>query len=271
MPGNPEGQRAQHYRYFIASIRNQLRHAGFLRIDHVAGLSRVFCVPRGMHARDGLYLTQPQEELHAILALEAERAGCVLVGEDLGTVPEAVRKAMQKRDFKRMYVLPFELEERAGETRARAVPERALAAINTHDMPTFAGFWHGTDIDERKARGVISAETALDEHEERRVLLDKLAQALELDPDVSHEDALSACLRFLGESKAHLVLVALEDLWGEREPQNVPGTFDPERNFSRRMRHPVDLLSRRGPALRLLELLSRARRGTSEQVSSLPA
>jgi 4-alpha-glucanotransferase len=269
-PGHPEGQRAQAFRYFIASTRNQLRHAGILRIDHVAGLSRLFCIPHGLRAEQGVYLEQPAEEMHAVLTLEARRSGSVLVGEDLGIVPAVVRKAMREHGLKRTFVLPFEVERKAQKSRVRRVPADALAAVNTHDMPSFAGFWEGRDIDARRARGVLSPESEREEREARKVELSALRASLGLSNRASRESTLLAALRFLGESPAHLVMVTLEDLWGELEPQNVPGTSDPDRNFARRMRHRVDVLATLPEVRRFLRALARARReasGRGRQIS----
>ncbi len=285
-PAHPEGQRAQGYRYFIAYVRNQLKHAGILRIDHVMGLHRTFCVPQGMSAREGLYLKQPHEELYAIFALEATKSSSVLVGEDLGTVPAQVRETMAEHGLKRMYVLPFELarcerkggnghNERhdhhddplehsgiiestghaGGATLLRRAPEAALASINTHDMPSFAGLWHAQDIDERLGRGMITPAEAIDAHAERRSLLLTLLDALGLSAHATREDALRAAVTRLIKSDAEMILITLEDLWGEVEPQNVPGTFEPERNFCRRMRLKLEDIPHHAQARALLKAL----------------
>jgi len=267
-PAHPDGQREQHYRYFRAYIRNQLRYAGILRIDHVMGLHRTFCVPDGMSPRDGLYLRQPQEELHALLALEATRSRSVLVGEDLGTVPDAVRHAMSEHGMKRMYVVPFELEHGDNQSTLRPMPKGAIASLNTHDLPTLAGLWQGQDIDERLARDVISPVEALEEREERQVLLTGLLDALGLSSVATRSEVLRAAVARLGKSEAELVLITLEDLWGESEPQNVPGTFAPERNFCRRMRHRLDDIPRQTQVRALLKLLDKAR---TEALSSSPS
>jgi len=270
-PAHPENQRAQHYRYFIAYVRNQLKHAGILRIDHVMGLHRTFCVPSGMGARAGLYLKQPHDELHAILALEAMRADCVLVGEDLGTVPDSVRESMRDHGMKRTFVMPFELDPGEPEqtavlkkTALRTVPKAAIASLNTHDMPTFAGLWRAQDIDERLSRGVITATEAVALHTERRGLLMSLLEALNLSESATREDALRTALTVLGQSASDMVVVALEDLWGEVEPQNVPGTFAPDRNFCRRMRHEIGDFARLTSVRALLQSLHQARAASAK-------
>jgi 4-alpha-glucanotransferase len=259
-PAHPEGHRQQHYRYLRAYLRAQLEHAGMLRIDHVMGLSRLFCVPHGLGADQGLYLEQPAEELYAIVALEAARTGSVVVGEDLGTVPDEVRDTMRARGVQRMYVLPFELErDDRGAVRAREPAVDALATLNTHDMPTFAAVFHGADLDERESRGVLSEAEARVLRGERTAELCALARALGLNVHASSEELLRAATRYLGESRAQLVQVALEDLWGELRPQNVPGTFDPDRNFCRRMAFGLSSLTALPRVQALLSILAEAR------------
>jgi 4-alpha-glucanotransferase len=193
------------------------------------------------------------------------RSGSVVVGEDLGTVPEQVRTTMRTRGIQRMFVLPFELDiddDGAGEVRAPSAD--ALATLNTHDMPTFAAAFHGADIDEREARGVISRAEAQVEREQRTVEQSALTSALGLSAGASCEELLNAAVRHLGESCAQLVQVALEDLWGELRPQNVPGTFDPDRNFCRRMAFGLSSQSALPRVLSLLATLREARHSTPE-------
>jgi 4-alpha-glucanotransferase len=232
-PMCPEGQRRDRYRYFAQTLRTQLRHARMLRIDHVMGLHRVFCVPFGAEARDGLYLRQPHEELYAVLCLEAYRARATCVGEDLGVVPEAVRRAMDHHGVLRMAVLPFEVQAIARDEEDTF--SAALATVNTHDMPTFAALWQ----DDRAARA--------------------LTELLDLPDDADSSLALDAATTLLGRSAAPFVQLALEDFWGELRPVNVPGVFDPQRSFCRRMTLEVDALDR-DPRVRALMRRLRAAR-----------
>jgi 4-alpha-glucanotransferase len=217
-PMCPEGQRKDRYRYFAQTLRAQFRHARMLRIDHVMGLHRVFCVPFGARARDGLYLRQPHEELYAVLCLETYRAGATCVGEDLGVVPEAVRSAMDRHDILRMTVLPFEVDALARDEEGALAS--SLATVNTHDMPTFAALWQ----DPEAAR--------------------ELSELLALEVGVDAATALDAAIALLGRSEAPFVQIAVEDFWSELRPVNVPGIFDPEHSFCRRMALDLDTLKR---------------------------
>ena len=148
-PLHPDRQREQGYRYLIASFRNHLRHANALRIDHVMGLHRLFWIPNGAEARDGAFVSTPAEEIYAILSVESHRHSAWLVGEDLGTVPPEVEGAMKRHGVRGMYVVQYEI--RADRDRPlREVPESTIAGVNTHDMPPFASFWAGLDLDDRR-------------------------------------------------------------------------------------------------------------------------
>ena len=138
-PLHPERLREQGYRYYIACVRHLLQMAGILRIDHVMGFHRLFFVPRGMKANQGVYVRYRAEEFYALLALEAHHHQAIIVGEDLGTVPPEVRPAMERHGLHRTYVAQFSLTPDA---RQALLPPSSnmVASLNTHDTPTFAGF-----------------------------------------------------------------------------------------------------------------------------------
>lgn len=204
-PLHPERIREQGYRYFIACLRNHFRYAGVLRLDHVMALHRLFWVPDGMEAKEGVYVRYNAREFYAILALESSRHNTVLVGEDLGTVPDAVRTSMEQFQVNRMYVLPFEL---SGNGTPNPVPFNAQACLNTHDLLPFASFWENESPEERSAA------------------INFLYQGDWLTvPDPSMIDVLKGWLNFLSASPARVLLINLEDLWLEKEPQNAPGVL----------------------------------------------
>ena len=241
-PLHPERIRRQGYRYVIASLRHVLRHAGVLRIDHVMSLHRLYWVPRGFDARHGVYVRYRPEELYAILALESERGDAVIVGEDLGTVPETVRRAMKRHGIHRSYVLQMEIT--ADPRRAiNPAPRKSLASLNTHDLPPFAAFWKEADLDYRIEQGWLDRPGARREREERRRLRDAIVRFLRSQgwlrgggrgkDGPGARDVLQGCLSFLAAGEARTVLVNLEDLWLEERPQNVPGTTDQYPNWRR--------------------------------------
>lgn len=221
-PFHPEALRDDRYRYFRAAIAQHAKHANILRLDHVMGLHRLFWIPDGMEPKDGVYVRYYDEELYAIICLESVRHRCVIVGEDLGTVPEYVPKAMQRHGLRRMYVVQYEAKADAKKPLTDP-PAMSVASVNTHDMPTFAAFWSGKDIDDRVEQDLLDDDGARKERETRA----RLREAIERQ--VGRGDVLANILKFLAESDAEVVLVNLEDLWGELEPQNVPGV--PEKSW----------------------------------------
>ena len=128
-PLDPDAIRDRHHSYFRDCIRHQLAHASILRIDHVMGLHRLFWIPQGADAKDGVYVRYPEDELYAILMIESNRSNSVVVGEDLGTVPKYVPKMMEKHGVRRMYVVQYELKP-AGKQPAGTPPANSVASGN---------------------------------------------------------------------------------------------------------------------------------------------
>ncbi|MDY6918349.1 MAG: 4-alpha-glucanotransferase [Chloroflexota bacterium] len=237
-PLHPQRLREQYYSYFIACVRHHLRSASMLRIDHVMGLHRLFWIPKGAEARQGVYVRYPSEELYAILTLESRRHKTTIVGEDLGTVPPYVRPAMKRHGVHRSYVVQYELTSDL-ERGLRRVPSEAVASLDTHDMPPFAAFWLGLDIPERERLGVLSKSASKRERTVRRAMRDGLIEFLKRKGhgDVTTDDvrnAMKAVLALLAASPAVVLLVNLEDLWLETRPHNVPGTGSRDPNWRRK-------------------------------------
>lgn len=244
-PFHPEALRADRYRYFRAAIANHARHASILRLDHVMGLHRLFWIPDGMDAKDGVYVRYHDEELYAIVVLESVRNRCVIVGEDLGTVPEYVPKAMQRHGLRRMHVVQYE-------GKVGTPPAASVASINTHDMPTFAAYRSGTDIDDRLEQDLLDDRGAKKEREARAKIRKRIQKKLGAGDDV-----LEQILCFLAESDAEVVLINLEDLWGETEPQNVPGM--PEKSWKQRFRLSLQQAQKDPRVMRILGSVAEAR------------
>jgi 4-alpha-glucanotransferase len=236
-PLSPIAARRDHYRYVIRCIRHHMKVAGMLRIDHVMGLFRLYVVPDGRPATDGVYLRYHAEDLLAILALESVRHQCALVGEDLGTVPDHVRPAMARHGMFRLHVGQWFLPGKPGQRPAPSPPE-SIASLNTHDTATFAGWWRGADIDDRHDLKLID-----DAHDakERRERADARAAMLAFanpSPDdhlTEVERAMVAATADLAAGPAEVVLVALDDLALDPVPHNVPGTTSERPNWQRRV------------------------------------
>jgi 4-alpha-glucanotransferase len=243
-PLHPEKIRAQGYRYFIDYLRHHLRYADMLRIDHVMGLHRLFWIPRGLDAAQGVYVRYRPEELYAILALESHRHRSIIVGEDLGIVPAYIRPAMARHGLHRMYILYYELADSAARL-PRRIPRRCIASLNTHDMPPFASFWEGEDIRENVRLGLLSEKEGGVEKEARRATRTALTTFLNSSGFLKKagrgtRSALKACLAFLSASEAPTVLVNVEDLWLETRAQNVPGTGDRFPSWRRKARYGLE-------------------------------
>ncbi|HEX3764117.1 MAG TPA: 4-alpha-glucanotransferase [Kofleriaceae bacterium] len=241
-PVAPQALRRDRYRYLIRCIRHHMRVAGMLRIDHVMGLFRLYCVPSGMPATEGVYLRYPYDELLAVLTLESSRARCALVGEDLGTVPDQVRPAMARHGLFRIHVGQWFFPTEIGKSATPSPPE-SVASLNTHDMATFAGWWRGLDIDDRLDLGLINraqdAEERLQRERTRTALLAYIdrpgAPAIDREQLTDVERAMVGAVADLAAGPAEVVLVALDDLVMDPLPHNVPGTTTQRPNWQRRV------------------------------------
>lgn len=242
-PLRPESTRRHAHHHWKSVLRHHMRHAKMLRIDHVMGLHRLFWIPEGMAATDGVYVRQPQEELYAILCLESQRHGTVIVGEDLGTVPNAVRESMDSHRLHRMYVAQFDLRADAGRAIGPVSPG-TVASLNTHDTPTFAGFCEGRDIDDLIDLGLLEPGDAPGVRAYRASQLSALEEYFRrrgMTIDTGDRAALMrALLQYLTDSEAAAVLINLEDLWLEPVPHNVPGTVNERPNWRRKSRYSLD-------------------------------
>ncbi len=253
-PLHPERIREDGYRHVRAYIKHHLRLARILRVDHVMQLHRLYWVPRGLPAARGAYVQYRSEELYAVLMLESHRSRTTLVGENLGTVPPEVNDAMDRHNLQRMYVVQYEMasledpkeskktKQKTPQTRPQGlkpIPPGTLASLNTHDMPTFAAWWRGEDIRLRQELDLIDEQEAKQQRQDRVTLKTNLTEWLKtenwLRDDSTEEQAVQlAILKYLAASEASVVMVNLEDLWLEVEPQNVPGTGPELRNWQRK-------------------------------------
>lgn len=268
-PGQPHRAREQAHAWCIETLRNHLRYAGMLRLDHVMGLHRLYWIPEGMPATEGTYVRNALDELMAVVCVESHRHRAMIIGEDLGTVPWQIRRAMERHGIMGMCVTQFEMNSDA----SRAVPEPGeakIASLNTHDLPPFAAFWEGTDIADRAALGLISEDESHHELESRGAMRHAVTEFFrargKLDlPSDSHDAsesgmALRGCLKLLAASPARIVLVNLEDLWLETRPQNTPGTSTERINWRRKARLNFEEIIALRDVRRILEQVQQARR-----------
>lgn len=266
-PLHPAKLREHGYDYYVSCIRNHLKYAGILRIDHVMGLHRLFLIPHGMEPSDGVYVRYKHDEFYAVLALESYCSRAMIVGEDLGTVSPDVRPSMKQHGIHRNYVIQYELCSDCRRS-LPPVPKDVVAGINTHDMPTFAAFWQGIDIEERLELNLLDSISVLNEKRARKKIKGSLLHSLEtkgLLKSVKTEnrnlhDVLKATLLFLSASRATVVLVNLEDLWLETEPQNIPGTRDERPNWRSKARYSFETFSRMSDVINILQEIDHVRK-----------
>ncbi len=219
-PVSPWAGRDDGYGYLRACLGHQMEVAGVLRLDHVMQLERLWWVPDGAAAPDGVYVNYPLDELFAVVAIESHRHNCMVVGENLGTVSDDVTEAMGRYGMAGMYVAQFEMPSWAGAELAEP-PDGCVAAFDTHDTPTFAGF--------------LSGDGDPDRHQQVENMRGFLAAREYMQPEGDDHDLLLALLGFMGDSDAWMVLVTLEDLWGGVNPQNIPGTTFDRPNWVQRL------------------------------------
>jgi (1->4)-alpha-D-glucan 1-alpha-D-glucosylmutase len=250
------------YAPFIELLRANMRDAGALRLDHVMGLQRLFWVARGLPIAEGAYVMYPFEDLLGILALESQRNRCLVVGEDLGTVPDAVREALHPMNVLSTRLLYFERQENGRLQPPTAYPENAVTAVTTHDLPTLAGFWQGLDIDLRDRLHLfpddeVRNQQVVTRSEDRAQLLVALEGEGVLPPGSSVQpvaipdltpELAAAVYTYLARAPSRLLLLQMEDGFGVHEQPNLPGTVEPTYpNW--RLKMPLNLEAWQGSAI----------------------
>ncbi len=227
------------YEPFAEMLRANMRAAGAIRIDHVMGLARLFWIPEGESPANGAYVAYPLQDMLAVLALESRRARCIVVGEDLGTVQEGFRESLAEVGVLSYKLMYFEKEYETDQSfKAPArYPYRSLVGANTHDLPTLRGFWQMDDLKLRQSLDLFPSQQMHERQREER-LQDRvrLLEALERegllpegvapgDEHVAMDDALVAAIHgFLARTRSMLLVANVEDMIGQVEQMNLPGT-----------------------------------------------
>lgn len=248
-PLRPDRLRATGYVLFAQALREAMRHAGAIRIDHVMGLMRLFWIPAGASALEGGYVHYALDELLAIVTLESQRNCCLVVGEDLGTVPEEVRTALARAGVLSYRLLYFERAHDGTFKSPADFPREALVAVSTHDLATLMGWWSGADLTLRESLGLYPSDALRDAQrwargEDRPRLLRALAregllpEGYSTDPGALPSmtlDLARAIHSYLARSPSRLMVVQLEDLLGVAEQANLPGTVTEHPNWLRKL------------------------------------
>ncbi len=276
-PPDPLVMQAQAFRGFVQLIRSNMRYYGALRLDHVMSLYRLWWVPAGCPATAGAYVHYPLEQLLTALSLESARGSCLVVGEDLGVVPDEMRRAMPEFGLYHYKVLLF--EKISGRFRKPGEYERrALAAATTHDLPTLHSYWEARDIELRRRLNLfpseaIESEIIRERDHDREMLLAALRDqginpahpAKPLDPYT--EELGHALHLYLARSSAALVALQIEDLLAMTDPVNVPGTSAEYPNWQRKVTAPLEDIAARSDLKARLAEIDHARRAAGTQSS----
>jgi len=262
-PFNPRALQREAYRSFIELIRANMRHAGGLRIDHVMGLQHLYCVPAGSHASAGAYLSYPLADLVGILKLESQRQRCLIVGEDLGTVPEGFREQMAAANILSYRVLFFEKDARDF-CPPDAYPALAVAVAGSHDLPTLRAWWAGSDLALKDRlqlypREEDAAEARALREQDRQALIAALRKERLGDSALDANRLFEAAHAFLARTASALALVQLDDITDEENPVNVPNTSDEHPNWRRKYRMDLEALDSSERLRRLAGLFNAAR------------
>jgi 4-alpha-glucanotransferase len=247
-PFVPHRLRAAGYLPLRQTLRAVMRHAGGLRIDHVAGLFRGWWVPAGRPSAEGAYVRFPWDELLAVLALESVRAGAWVVGEDLGTIEAGVRDELSERAILGMRLVYFE------DHPPTEYPWRAQAVITTHDLPTVAGLWSGSDLADQARAGITPDAEGMADLRRRLLAVTGLA------PDAPARDVILAAHAALSAAPSAVICATVEDALAVEERVNLPGTVAPQRdNWSIALPQPIEELEQDPFAARLAATLAAGR------------
>jgi 4-alpha-glucanotransferase len=270
-PPDPAVLEAKPLHGFVHLIRDNMRYYGALRLDHVMSLCRLWWIPAGCAATAGAYVQYPLHQLLTVLSLESARSSCLVVGEDLGVVPDEMRRAMPEFGLYHYKVLLF--EKVPGRFRRPDEFERhALAAATTHDLPTLHSYWEARDIELRHRLNLypsaeIESDVVRERDNDRAMLLSALREqglnpAHPSAPLEPYTDELGHALHlYLARSSTALVALQLEDLLGMIEPVNVPGTFAEYPNWQRKLTAAIEDMEARSDIKARLAEINSARQG----------
>ncbi|TXH37620.1 MAG: malto-oligosyltrehalose synthase [Rhodospirillaceae bacterium] len=274
-PAHPRLMAESGYADFRAALRANMYAAGAVRIDHILGLMRLFWIPEGAGAADGAYVQYPFRDLIAVIALESWRQRCVVIGEDLGTVPEGLQEQLVAANILSYRLLYFERDAQGRFKKPADWPDLALATVTTHDLPTLPAYWKEVDI-ALKTRLGIYTDAGAPEREERLRAADRarLMEALHderLEPDDDGHVPVEAVHRYLARTRSKLVMIQLEDMLGIVKQMNVPGTVDEHPNWRHKLPRTIDEIMTDPHVRQVLGSVAEERVGGAEETLKSPA
>jgi 4-alpha-glucanotransferase len=226
---NAAGLEVQSFEPFRDVLKASMRHAGAIRLDHVLGLKRLYLVPHGFAADNGAYVRMPFEALLAVTAQESAAHRCVVIGEDLGTVPDGFREQLRDWGIWSYLVMMFERDHQGSFQGVDHYLPDALVTFNTHDLPTFAGWRSCSDLELKRSLGIDPGET----DDSRKHAIAMLTEALRRH--AIDDDNLYAVAHFLSRTRSRLLALSLEDLLNVADQPNIPGTVNEHPNWRQRL------------------------------------
>ncbi len=267
---NGEAMRRSGYELFIKNIEANCCYGGALRIDHVMQFNHLFWIAAGSPPGEGVYVKEREDELLSIVALGSHQNRVIIVGEDLGTLPEGFRERLMKRGIFSYRLFYFEQDPRGKYIPFRDYPIRALVSISTHDLPPLASFWSYKDIGMRKDMGLIDGTQAEAQWQQRTsqkaLIVERLFQDGFLTDQNAHpawesplptDDLHTAVLRFVLHTPSLLALISQEDLFLDERQQNFPGTTSEHNNWVTKMRYSLEQLRADKDATHMTQKLRR--------------
>ncbi|MEA3157923.1 MAG: 4-alpha-glucanotransferase, partial [Betaproteobacteria bacterium] len=270
-PLRPERLKDARYDPYIATLRSNMRYSGALRIDHVMGLYRLYWIPPGASAAEGAYVAYPFDDLLTILALESHRNECMVIGEDLGTVPDEVRTGLARATVLSYRLLYFERSADGEYKRPNEYPNDALVAVSTHDLATLTGFWEGYDLEVRHKLNLfpseeLRAQYVVNRAQERAWLAialerERLVPEGAINPVASPmtPELALAIHAYLAHTPSRVFVIQLEDILGVREQANMPGTVEEQPNWRRKLPAMLEEIERDERFRKNAETLARIR------------
>ena len=251
-PINPVALAKKGYQPLVKALRSSMQYAGALRIDHILGLMRQYWVAPGMQADEGIYINFPFDDILRVIALESRRNQCIVIGEDLGNVPDGFSETIQNAGLLSFKVMFFERWDSGLFKRPENFPSQSVVTVATHDTPTLAGWWQGRDLEWRtKLKLNADDDTNRADTELRASERSNLIAALEdlqvidrreappQNPAIMNTELSISVQKYLAQSPSHIQLIPLEDALQIIEQVNIPGTIDEHPNWLQKL--PVTL------------------------------
>lgn len=260
----PKKLAADNYRTFRSILRQTMRHCGIIRIDHILGFNRSYWIPDD--GSPGGYIKQNFETLMALVRLEASRSNTIVVGEDLGLVPDGFRDAMNRQNIYSYGVLQYEKDAHGNIKAPDTLRQKSLVCFGTHDTPTLAGFLSSKDIDWWQKLDWIDEEKGSEMREMRDVELSQILSLAGMKPQgapIPYAMLRDAAYGLLANSQTAMVSAQLDDVFGSTEAQNLPGTIDAHPNWQQKYPLNVDQFSADARLAAMAEIMRRHARGTS--------